>query len=150
MAYRDGSEIVSKSWLCKPDAKYFAFRRFEKALNVSHIKLEEIFESKEDTEVVKEVKKYIDNLGSNIIMHSYNIKFDKKFLEDDPWNFTYQWGDDPMLLADKIMNKGRYPHLYEAMENFNIQRKGNPHRAESDAVACLEVYEACLKNPEGD
>lgn len=153
LAFRLGTDIYSKSWICRPDAKYLENGWADEALSVSHIPLEEIRNAPGDYDIAIAVKRYIcgihDLTGIPVLLHSYNIAFDKVFLEKRPWNFDYEWGEDPMLLATPILNiKGadgriRWPRLEAAMDYFHIDRQGDAHRAASDAIAALEVYEQC-------
>lgn len=151
IAIRIDGELYSRSWLCNPGEKYFENGRADYALSVSHIPINAIMNAARDTEVALKVKGFLADLLHPLtnrpipLFHSYNIAFDRPFLEKSPWNFEYKWGEDPMIMARDILNgkEGKYPKLDDAMHSFGISRKGNAHRAESDAIAALEVFEAC-------
>lgn len=158
LAFRLDGEIYSRSWLCNPGERYFENGRADEALSVSHIPMDAILNAPSATEVAVHVKGFLANLHYPLtnrpipILHSYNIGFDRPFLEKSPWNFEYKWGEDPMLLAADIINpeSGRWPRLEDAMHFFNINREGNAHSALSDAIAALKVHEACLAYQESE
>ena len=158
LAFRLDGEIYSRSWLCNPGEKYFQNGRADEALSVSKIPMDAIMNAPSATEVAVHVKGFLANLHYPLtnrpipILHSYNIGFDRPFLEKSPWYFEYDWGADPMLLAADIINpeSGRWPRLEDAMHFFNIKREGNAHSALSDAIAALKVHEACLAYQESE
>lgn len=158
LAFRLDGEIYSRSWLCNPGERYFENGRADEALSVSHIPMDAILNAPSATEVAVHVKGFLANLHYPLtnrpipILHSYNIGFDRPFLEKSPWYFEYDWGADPMLLAADIINpeSGRWPRLEDAMHFFNINREGNAHSALSDAIAALKVHEACLAYQESE
>ena len=158
IAIRIDGELYSRSWLCNPGEKYFENGRADYALSVSHIPINAIMNAARDTEVALKVKGFLADLHHPLtnrpipLFHSYNIAFDRPFLEKSPWNFEYKWGEDPMLLAADIINpeSGRWPRLEDAMHFFNINREGNAHSALSDAIAALKVHEACLAYQESE
>lgn len=154
LAFRLDGEIYSRSWLCNPGERYFENGRADEALSVSHIPMDAILNAPSATEVSVHVKSFLANLHYPLtnrpipILHSYNIGFDRPFLEKSPWNFEYEWGMDPMKLAAPIINPdtGAWPSLEAAMHYFHIEREGSAHRAGSDALAGLKVLEACLEH----
>lgn len=158
LAFRLDGDIYSRSWLCNPGEKYFQNGRADEALSVSKIPMDAIMNAPSATEVAVHVKGFLANLHYPLtnrpipILHSYNIGFDRPFLEKSPWYFEYDWGADPMLLAADIINpeSGRWPRLEDAMHFFNIKREGNAHSALSDAIAALKVHEACLAYQESE
>ena len=158
LAFRLDGDIYSRSWLCNPGEKYFQNGRADEALSVSKIPMDAIMNAPSATEVAVHVKGFLANLHYPLtnrpipLFHSYNIAFDRPFLEKSPWNFEYKWGENPMLLAADIINpeSGRWPRLEDAMHFFNINREGNAHSALSDAIAALKVHEACLAYQESE
>ena len=158
LAFRLDGDIYSRSWLCNPGEKYFQNGRADEALSVSKIPMDAIMNAPSATEVAVHVKGFLANLHYPLtnrpipLFHSYNIAFDRPFLEKSPWNFEYKWGENPMLLAADIINpeSGRWPRLEDAMHFFNIKREGNAHSALSDAIAALKVHEACLAYQESE
>lgn len=158
LAYRLSGEMYAYSWLCRPDQKYLENGRADEALSISHISLDEIHNAPTDSKIalkVKGVLAYLTNPLTNSpkkILHSYNMAFVRPFLQKSPWHFEYEWGEDPMLMAMDIINPvpRTFPSLSESMGYLGILRIGWPHAAQSDAIAAMEVYEACMKIKYGE
>lgn len=145
IAYRDeNGEIITYSKLCRPDNRYFEGNRADEALNVSKIPLLAIQHAPRDYIVANMVRNYLNSLG-NIVLHSYNVPFDKVFLEHEPWHFSYKWGYDPMKMMAKILKTDDWISLVKARDHFKIELDGNPHNAKYDARLTLLVYEECQK-----
>ena len=108
--------------------------------------LDDIVAAPSDKVISKTAKTLLDSLG-NVVLHSYNIPFDKPFLEKKPWNFgKYQWGKDVMDLAHDFFD---LPQDYKiglkrTLERLRIVPIGEPHRAATDAVSAMMAYEVIL------
>ena len=143
MAYRLNGEIEKIGWLCNPGKRYYANGRASGALSTSQITEDEIEQALSDKEVSRMARDLLDSLG-NVVLHSYNIPFDRPFLEKPPWSFNkYQWGDDVMDVAHHFFD---LPWDYKiglkrTLERLGLQPIGEPHRAVTDAVSAMMAYE---------
>ena len=148
MAYRLNGEIEKIGWLCNPGKKFFGDGRAAEAFAVNNIQVGDIVLSLSDKEVSRMAKDLLDSLG-NVVLHSYNIPFDKPFLEKSPWNFgKYQWGKDVMDLAHNFFD---LPQDYKiglkrTLERLRLEPIGEPHRAVTDAVSAMIAYERICNN----
>lgn len=143
MAYRLNGDIEKIGWLCNPGKEYYANGRADGAFAVNQISIQEVELALPDTEVSKMANDLLDTLGE-VVLHSYNIPFDKSFLEKYPWSFDkYQWGQDVMDIAHRFFD---LPWDYKiglkrTLERLGLQPIGEPHRAVTDAVSALLAAE---------
>ena len=159
IAYRNiNNSIIRKSWLCNPGEKYFKDGYADEALSVSHISKEDILAARSPYEVRKDIKDYTIRIDKHTatflfgkvtapIFHAYNIPFDSVFLEKDPWSFHLTWGIDIMDLSrDYFGLPSSYRiRLSTSMNKLGIALDGEPHRASTDAVSAMLVYEAIME-----
>ena len=144
MAYRLNGEIQKIGWICNPGKAFYENGRAAGAFAVNNIQVEDIVLSLPDTEVSRMAKDLLDSIG-NVVLHSYNIPFDKPFLDKDPWQFSskYEWGEDVMDVAHAFFD---LPWDYKiglkrSMERLGLKPIGEPHRAATDAVSAMMVFE---------
>ena len=146
IAYRFRGKIEKIGWVCNPGKRFFENGRAAQAFSVNNISLDDIVAAPSDKVISKTAKTLLDSLG-NVVLHSYNIPFDKPFLEKKPWNFgKYQWGKDVMDLAHDFFD---LPQDYKiglkrTLERLRIVPIGEPHRAATDAVSAMMAYEVIL------
>ena len=146
IAYRFRGKIEKIGWVCNPGKRFFENGRAAQAFSVNNISLDDIVAAPSDKVISKTAKTLLDSLG-NVVLHSYNIPFDKPFLEKKPWNFgKYQWGKDVMDLAHDFFD---LPQDYKiglkrTLERLRIVPIGEPHRAATDAVSAMMAYEMIL------
>ena len=155
MAYRFDGKIITYGNVCKPYDYFFADGRADEALKVSGITMEEISKAKSEYDIAEEVRTILNKLilveRQDIVLHSYNIPFDQSFLEDCPWSLGfYDWGEDVMDLAFRHFQlpTGYKIGLARTLERLGIKPQGKPHRAVTDAVSAMLVYEK-IKEIEG-
>jgi DNA polymerase III epsilon subunit-like protein len=92
--------------------------------------------------------KVIEILSSYDYVISYNVPFEKFFLENyarlyTPTDFSIhkiKWGEDPMEMFMDHMNSHRFLNLETAAKHFGYSY--NAHNALGDAKAALYVYKA--------
>lgn len=97
---------------------------------------------------VEIMPKVIEILSSFDYVISYNVPFEKFFLENyaqlyTPKDFSIQkirWGRDPMEMFMNYMNSNKFLSLETAAEHFGYHY--NAHDALEDARAALHVYNA--------
>ena len=137
-------EIEKIGWLCNPGKKFFGDGRAAEAFAVNNIQVDDIVLSLSDKEVSGMAKDLLDSIG-NVVLHSYNVPFDKSFLDRKPWQFSnkYQWGEDVMDVAHAFFD---LPWDYKiglkrSMERLRLKPIGEPHRAVTDAVSAMMVFE---------
>ena len=150
IAYRNiNNSIIRKSWLCNPGEKYLEDRYADEALSVSHISKEDIFASKSPQKVVENVVNLFASLGNGraVVFHAYNIPFDSVFLKKEPWNLNLNWGIDVMDLSRDYFGLPPFYRikLSTSMNKLGIVADGEPHRASTDAVSAMLVYEAIME-----
>ena len=146
IAYRFRGKIEKIGWISNPGKQFYENGRAAQAFSVNNISLDDIVAAPSDKVISKTAKTLLDSLG-NVVLHSYNIPFDKPFLEKKPWNFgKYQWGKDVMDLAHDFFD---LPQDYKiglkrTLERLRIVPIGEPHRAATDAVSAMMAYEVIL------
>lgn len=97
---------------------------------------------------VEIMPKVIEILSSYDYVISYNVPFEKSFLENYAYLYTptdfsvskIKWGDDPMRMFMEYMGSRRFLKLETAAEHFSY--KYNTHDALEDTKAALYVYNA--------
>ena len=147
IAYRINGNIKSWGAICNPGKKYYAYGRAKEAFAINNINEDEILNAKDSATIAKELNLKLNEPGS-ILLHAYNIPFDKPFLLREPWNLEANWGIDVMKMAHSYfklpVNYGI--RLETVLAKLNIVPDGKPHRAETDAKSTLLAYEAMIKN----
>jgi DNA polymerase III epsilon subunit-like protein len=97
---------------------------------------------------VEIMPKVIEILSSYDYVISYNVPFEKFFLENyahlyTPTDFSIhkiKWGEDPMEMFMDYMNSQRFLKLETAAKHFGYSY--NAHNALEDTKAALYVYKA--------
>lgn len=100
---------------------------------------------------VEIMPKVIEILSSYDYVISYNVPFEKFFLENyahlyTPTDFSIhkiKWGEDPMEMFMDYMNSQRFLKLETAAKHFGYSYKA--HNALEDTKAALYVYKALRK-----
>lgn len=143
--WREGREIKYIQELFNPGLEYLI--KAGEALKIQGRTRGEVFGCQE----MKEARiKVITQLSyvSNPVYHSWNIPFDRFFLEQHPWNLYLEWGEDPMVLASRYMGYS-YDRiaLWKAAEYFEIQLPEDYrwHTALADAYMAMKIWEAMQK-----
>jgi DNA polymerase III epsilon subunit-like protein len=80
-------------------------------------------------------------MGSGAPVHvtSYNVAFDRPFIEAAPWYpMWWKWSDCLMLRAQRHLGLTRWPSLDRACQLLGVEREGS-HRALADARAAAGV-----------
>ncbi len=76
-----------------------------------------------------------------ILIHSFNVPFDRRFLVRDPWMLLAEyWGECIMDASKKAMGTSKFPSLDRAIEHFGLKFEGDAHRALPDARMAAKVY----------
>ena len=147
IAYRLGEKVEKIGWICNPGKRFFENGRAAQAFSVNNISIDDIVASPSDEAISKTAKDLLDSLG-DVVLHSYNIPFDKPFLDKKPWQFSekYKWGEDVMDAAHDFFD---LPWDYKiglkrTLERLGLKPIGEPHRAATDAVSAMMAYEKIL------
>ena len=158
LACRMDNDIYTWGSICRPPKKYFEKGRADEAMKVNCITLEEIKEAPGIYDVSTELHRKISHIShlpmvdrGNIMLHSYNIPFDRTFLSKRPWLLgELTWGEDVMDLAFNHFQlpAGNKIGLARTLERLGIKPEGKPHRAVTDAVSAMLAYEK-IKEIEG-
>ena len=168
-AYREDGKIVTKSWFCNPGEKYFEKGRAVQALRINGNSMDNILSASDPFTVSRNLYNHLtahiiktrnmpldptvfwQNYTSGFEFHAFNIPFDKFFLSQDPWYMGQyvKWGVDVMDLSHDFFD---LPSDYKiglkrTMERLGIVPHGEPHRAVTDAISALQVFEAITKKP---
>lgn len=147
LAYRapDTGKLSKWSSTSHPGEQHLANGRAAEALRISGLREEEIRAAPPATEVASRTREHLTRLEADyaVELTTYNLGFDRPFLEAAPWSLRGPWADCLMLEAHKHLDPtGKWPKLTEACRRLNIAYPGPTHHAESDAHAALLVHEA--------
>lgn len=130
---------------CNPGDDFLAGGRAEEALRITGLEEVRIRQAPPAAEAALRLSRILGNLATETTVRitTYNIDFDKAFLEADPWRLPGPWGGCIMRNAHKTLNpQGKWPRLTEACEMLGIAYPGRAHDARYDAHAALLVHEA--------
>ena len=115
----------------------------DEALNIQGRTIDEIKSYQDMATASRNVKKKLSTL-QDPVYHSWNIPFDRYFLEQDPWNLSLNWGEDPMIMASRYMGYS-YDRiaLSKAADYFEIEMPENFrfHTALADAYMAMKIWE---------
>lgn len=139
---RYSNELVSKEWLCMPKPHFLGEWGAE-ALKVNNITEEELLKAPYDHAVAFELKRVLDNLGPKILLRSYNMAFDRPFLDVRPWSLgKYPWGECIMEETMKALKAKKWLKLKDACYEYGIATDGPLHSAGYDAIIAYQLMEA--------
>ena len=140
--WNNNGKINTIQEFANPGAEYL--HDCDEALSIQGRTLEEVISFQDIEKASKKVKNAIDKIPGKKTFHSWNIPFDKYFVEQEPWNLNLNWGDDPMVMASRYMGYS-YDRiaLWKAVNYFGIEMPENfhLHSALSDAWMALKIYE---------
>ena len=140
--WREGREIKYIQELFNPGLQYLV--KAQEALKIQGRTLTEVFEYKPIDKAYSTLVGQLPYLHDEVY-HSWNIPFDRFFLEQDPFHFILEWGEDPMVLASRYMGYS-YDRiaLWKAAEYFEIKMPENYrwHTALADAYMAMRIWEA--------
>ena len=143
--WREGSEIKHIQEICNPGLEYLF--KAEEALKIQGRTRGGVFGCQEMEEARIKVITQLSYL-TNPVYHSWNIPFDRFFLEQDPWNLSLEWGEDPMVLASRYMGYS-YDRiaLSKGADYFEIEmpKSFRFHTALADAYMAMKIWEAMQK-----
>lgn len=143
------NKVYSYGQIAFPSMKYVTEGRADEAMRINGITSIDLLKSPMASEVAKHVRAQLgflnDREDCEVILHAYNIDFDRPFLEAEPWNIQGIWGRDPMKMYADLFNDGRYAKLTNAMAHLEIERQGRQHTAESDAICAMLLYEKLIE-----
>lgn len=155
-AAADGLELASFSSLCNPgpEAMLLADRR---AMAVNRIGEEEVRAAPPSAQVAAALRGFLATHGLPPLW-SFNLGFDRPFVEGPPWSLAGPWGGcvmgaamGPMgragALGERWDGSPKWPTLGEACRFFGVARAG-AHRALLDARAAAAVHRAALARAE--
>ena len=144
VAYRLNGSIVKWGSICNPGERYFINGRASEALRINQISIDDIFQAPNSFTVSERLKSMLNDLGE-VVLHAYNIPFDKGFLDMEPWRLSslFKWGEDVMDISFRYFQlpSGYKIGLAKTLERLGIMPDGTPHRADTDAVSALMAYE---------
>ena len=149
-AYRIDGAVRKWDSMCNPGRQYLDNNRAAEALAVSHIDLTEIMFAQPAVKVSTQLNEALMAAGEpeDLVLHAYNIPFDRYFLGLNPWTVgkEYQWGEDVMDMAHNFFQlPAEYKiGLKRSLERLGLNPDGEPHRAVTDAVSAMMVYEAIV------
>jgi len=133
---------------CWPGEKYFEGGRAQYALDVNNINLDSLRRAQPTEEVAEAFRAWLGKWPS-LPITSFNVAFDRPFLEAEPWNLKRQWGPCIMLHAAKHLGEmghnvqfpdgqWKWPKLQDACKVLEIRQRGQ-HSALADAWAAARV-----------
>ena len=145
-----GRELASFSCLCRPGEEAMA-RADPRAMAVHGIRPDEPRAALPAAQVAATLRGFLALHGSPPL-RSYNLGFERGFLEPEPWALLGPWGGCAMEAAAGPMARAgalderwdgspKWPTLDEACRFFGVPRAGG-HRALADARAAAAVDRA--------
>lgn len=157
----DTAEIVTWSEVCNPGREYLAGGRADEALEINGLTKDEVLSARPAREVAADLQEKLEGLrdrahdgglGSmldrlrgrfgGLDLRAYNVRFDRPFLQAEPWRIDGPWGPCLMLMAHRALNPhGKWPKLVEACEVLGVGLGDEAHDAGTDAEAALRVWE---------
>ncbi len=145
IAWRDDNGDVNR-WdkICNPGRQYFRNGRAYHALRVNKLKMRDIFKADPDHKVAEDLKRKLASIQEDksdpIELRAYNNGFDRPFLENNPWNLKWKWGNCIMLQANEHF--GTRKKLSDAVDSLGLKwPEGRAHHASVDSHAALLVTE---------
>ena len=140
--WKEKGKIKYIQEFCNPGMEYL--NNADEALNIQGRTTKDVLAFQDISTAAEKVKKHLSGLD-NPIFHSWNIPFDRFFIEQDPWNLSLNWGEDPMVMASRYMGYS-YDRiaLSKAADYFEIEMPpGNFrfHTALADAYMAMKIWE---------
>lgn len=143
--WREKGKIKAIQELCNPGKEYL--RIASTALDIQGRTIKDVLAFQDINTAAEKVKKQLSGLD-NPVYHSWNIPFDKYFLEQEPWHLMGTWGEDPMIMASRDMGYS-YDRiaLWKAVNFYDIGMDETIqfHHALSDAYLAMRVWEEINK-----
>ncbi|MHB8585217.1 MAG: 3'-5' exonuclease [Thermoplasmatota archaeon] len=145
-------EIQTWGETCNPGEKFYANGRAREAFAINRLTETRVRASRTAAAVASDLRNWLAGAKklSPFEFWSYNLDFDRPFLEDSPWEIPGPWGGCVMLEAAAAMGMDvAFPKLQRAVEEFAVDLpEGRFHDATTDAVAALLLYEAIRERRE--
>ena len=108
---------------------------------VNRVPLDEVLSASSPQHVADTLRVWLAGLGE-VVLHAYNVHFDRGFLSRSPWSLTEGWGECVMMAAARGR---RWIKLVDAVERFGLTWSGEAHRALDDARMARRLHEAILR-----
>ena len=156
VCFENGQEISSFESLCRPHEICMCGPKVDQALAVSGITRAEIAAARSSDVVREELAGWFAGWAYGATIHAFNVSFDSRFLEVEPWMIRREtWGECIMLAAMGVMYEGvpmplganmrkKWPKQSEAGEFFGVGTV-HAHRALADARQAAQIYEEVLR-----
>lgn len=139
--WREKGKIKAIQELCNPGKEYL--RIASTALDIQGRTIKDVLAFQDINTAAEKVKKQLSGLD-NPVYHSWNIPFDKYFLEQEPWHLMGTWGEDPMVITSRYLGY-QYDRiaLQKAALYFDLKLPDNMrfHTALSDAFMAMRIWE---------
>lgn len=141
--WNQNGKINTIQEFCNPGPEYLI--DCDEALNIQGRTILDVLKFQDIYKAARKVKHSIMEIPGEKIFHSWNIPFDRYFVEQSPWNLNLKWGEDPMVLASRYMGYS-YDRiaLWKAVNFFEIEMPEGFqfHSALADAYMAMKIYEA--------
>lgn len=134
----DSGKLQTWEFRCNPGQRYID-NADPQALAVNGLTKESLMTYERDLDVAEKLHYMLDYVGCDYLT-SYNIAFDRPFLQKAPWSLPHSWSDCIMLTATPP--GGRWPKLKVACEQRGISTDGPLHSAGWDARLAYLLMEA--------
>lgn len=152
LAWRDPRTGALATWSedCDPGARLYAHGRADAAFKINGMTLDRLARARPATLVADALRERLAALqrdaGRPLDLRTYNLGFDRPFLEADPWRLRGPWGPCLMLDAHRRLDpRGKWPRLAAALRAYGLDHPGPAHDAAGDAHAALLLHEAMLR-----
>ena len=143
--WREGENIRTVGAMGNPGLEYL--ENAGEALKLQGRTKEEVLAFQDIREVSSIIKEKLSSIP-HAVFHAWNIRFDRYFLEQEPWHLNVAWGEDPMIMASRNMGYS-YDRiaLWKAVNFYDIGMDETIkfHHALSDAYLAMRVWEEINK-----
>lgn len=144
--------ICSKKWFCNPGEEFLTDGRADGAFKINGFTTEGVRRFPPVADVAKEARAFVKKIAKDndetLSLAAYNSPFDSWFLSQEPWHMDadhgFPWEQDLMERAAKaagvpVGTNGHRFRLDAAMKFAQLERYGNAHDAESDAIDIVKL-----------
>ncbi len=146
VAWDQGVELGAFERLTWPGEPAFA-RLMSASVHrpINQVSVDKLRASPLPQEVAGELREFLARFpGASI--HSYNVEFDRRFLNRCPWLLREGWGECVMHASAR---GGKWIKLGEATVQFGLKFEGEAHTALADAQMAAKVHWEILRRRSG-
>lgn len=142
----DGKVVDEYSALANPGEEVLADLSIDRALEVNKITRDMLRQALPTAQVAEALQRFLARCdeGEPATYTAFNVAFDAKFLEVEPWSINRErFGECVMMAAAAVMDpyRKRFAKLSAAAEYFACEWDGDAHRATADARMAAKIHQ---------